>query len=71
MRKGEKIYKLVIRYNDDTGECLGICESLDRVLPEFDEEQALPVCESDITLSDFIPDEWLDETDDINLVGLA
>ena len=70
MKKGEKVYRLVIRYDDSTGECLGLCETLDRVTQELDDEW-LPLDDLEISLSDFIPEEWLDLTDDINLVGLA
>lgn len=74
MRKGEKIYRLIIKYNDRTGECTGIYESCDRVEEDYDESYELngsEYVEHYICLSDVIPEKWLDLTDDIGVVGIA
>ena len=74
MRKGEKIYRLVIKFNDSTGECSGIYESCDRAYEDSDESYELngsEYIEQYINLSDIIPEERLDLTDDIGVVGIA
>jgi hypothetical protein len=69
MKKGEKIYTLTIKYNDKTGECISMCETIDRIHPELED---IEFCFGDdfFTLSEFIDDCWLDVTDS-PLIGVA
>ena len=73
MKKGEKIYQLIIKYNDDTCELLSIRETIDRVQEEEwkDVEPLISVSEDPIYLSDYIDEDWLELTDTIGVVGIT
>lgn len=73
MKAGEKIYRLVIVYNDETNEITSLCESIDSVKSEeWRDVEPLPiVSEEPIYLSDYIESKWLELTDSIGVVGIT
>ena len=58
MKKGKKVYTLKVWFDDETGECTGLCEYIDEVTSDDTQEG----CEQDIArefISDCIPEKYI------------
>jgi hypothetical protein len=69
MKKGKKIYSLVITYDDAKEELGSILETIDRV-DDIDELE-IESPDTIICLSDYIDDKWFELIADSNIIGFA